>query len=93
MRAITGSPAFFGVLIAGMVLSGCGSDDVSAPAAGAPRLDRAAINSMADTVRLLAAGRGVTQLPTPAPVRPALVALGRRLPSTKSSPAIATFPA
>jgi cytochrome c peroxidase len=61
-----------------MVLSGCGSDDVSAPAGG-PRLDRAAINSMADTVRLLAAGRGVTQLPTPAPVRPALVALGQAL--------------
>ncbi|MEP7325081.1 MAG: cytochrome c peroxidase [Gemmatimonadota bacterium] len=66
------------VLVAGGVLSGCGSDDVAAPA-GTPRLDRAAITSLADTVRLLAAGRGVGPLPSPAPVRPALVALGQAL--------------
>lgn len=78
MRAIPGFRALFGVLTAGMVVSACGSDDVAAPARG-PRLDRAAITTIADTVRLLAAGRGVTPLPTPAPVRPALVALGQAL--------------
>jgi cytochrome c peroxidase len=79
MRALTGLRTALGSVAIVLALASCGNDDVAAPAAGPVRLNRASVNALADTVRLLAAGRGVTQLPTPAPVRPALVALGQAL--------------
>lgn len=58
-------------------LAGCGEDRVTSPAADAA--PSAGTESLADTVRRLTAGRGITAL-GPAPhVRPELVRLGRAL--------------
>ena len=70
-------------LIAGAVtlfLAACGSDDPDPAAPPAvPEAVEASLTDLADSVRILAAGRGIGPLATPAPVRPALVALGQAL--------------
>jgi cytochrome c peroxidase len=60
-----------------ILVAGCSDDDATAPR-NAPNF-AVATSGLADTVRLLAAGRNITPLPSPAPVRPALVALGQAL--------------
>jgi len=61
----------------GTILVGCGADNPTAPRAG-PAISQD-VASLADQVRQLAAGRGITPLVRPAPVRPALVRLGQAL--------------
>lgn len=77
-RSINGSRTLIGIMLAGITLAGCGTDNSTAPASG-PNLSRTASPGLADTVRLLAAGRGIGPLASPPPVRPALVALGQAL--------------
>jgi cytochrome c peroxidase len=58
-------------------LSACGNGEPTAPAQ--PNLLIGDPVTLADTVRQLTAGRGIGPLARPAPVRPALVELGRAL--------------
>jgi cytochrome c peroxidase len=58
-------------------LTACG-DDATSPAPD-PTLSASKTNPLADTVRRLTAGRGITPLERPAPVRRELVRLGRAL--------------
>jgi cytochrome c peroxidase len=60
------------------MLAACGTDDATAPTPAAT-LAKAEANPVADEVRQLAAGRGITPLERPAPVRRELVQLGRAL--------------
>ncbi len=60
-----------------LLLAACG-DDATAPVPD-PALSKAGNNPLADEVRQLAAGRGITPLERPAPVRRELVRLGRAL--------------
>ena len=59
-----------------VTIAACSPDDAGGPAA--PELARAN-STLAAEVRQLAAGRGIVPLRRPAPVRPALVELGRAL--------------
>jgi cytochrome c peroxidase len=75
--------AWIGTLAAAagvLVLFGCGDDDSTAPRK-APSEDfaRSEVHALAAEVRLLTAGRGITALPRPPQVRPALVQLGQAL--------------
>ena len=65
-------------LAALLVVAACGTDDATAPSPTAA-LSKAGSNPLADEVRQLAAGRGITPLGHPAPVRRELVQLGRAL--------------
>ena len=67
-------------------LAACSADDASQPTApsaaepaGDAALSKSANSALAAEVRTLTAGRGITALDQPAPVRPALVRLGRAL--------------
>jgi hypothetical protein len=60
-------------------LGGCGEDEPVAPTPAGPALSDAAITTLAAEVRALTTGRGIGPLARPAPVRPALVELGRAL--------------
>ena len=67
-------------------LAACSADDASQPTApsateptGEAALSKSANSALAAEVRTLTAGRGITALDQPAPVRPALVRLGRAL--------------
>ena len=82
MRLRSSSLVLQSLVLAALTLVGCSDNDVSPsyPAMGTgPNLATANAASLADSVRILAAGRGVGPLPTPAPVRPTLVALGQAL--------------
>ena len=59
-------------------LAACGTDDTTSPPAP-PSLARGGANPLADEVRQLAAGRGITPLGRPARVRTTLVRLGQAL--------------
>lgn len=59
-------------------LFGCGDDTATAPEPTA-ELSTSGMNALATEVRQLTAGRGITQLQRPAPVRPALANLGLAL--------------
>jgi cytochrome c peroxidase len=63
-----------------VVLLGCGDDESTAPQR-VPSADgsRSEVHALAAEVRLLTAGRGITALPKPPQVRPALVQLGQAL--------------
>lgn len=78
MRPLFRFPSALGLVLAGLGVLAC-ADDPAAPGRGPVRLDQAALHSLTDTVRQLAASRNVTPLPSPAPVRPALVTLGQAL--------------
>ncbi|MFL5403848.1 MAG: cytochrome c peroxidase [Gemmatimonadales bacterium] len=61
-------------------LFGCDSDDTTEPEkAPALAVSRSDMRALAAEVRQLTAGRGITALPRPAQVRPALVRLGQAL--------------
>jgi cytochrome c peroxidase len=78
MRLSDGCAALLGlILAAGM--AGCSNDEAMAPAASGPALSEASLTTLAAEVRALTAGRGIGPLARPAPVRPALVELGRAL--------------
>ena len=66
------------VVIGLLALAACSTDDATAPTPTAT-LSKAGTNPLADEVRQLAAGRGITRLDRPAPVRRELVRLGRVL--------------
>jgi cytochrome c peroxidase len=75
--------AWIGILAASATLTGlfgCGEDDATAPEK-VPSLavSRSEVHALAAEVRLLTAGRGITALPRPPQVRPALVRLGQAL--------------
>jgi len=59
------------------VLAACGTDDTTAPTL--PALAKAGTHALSDTIRQLAAGRGIVPLERPARVRQTLVRLGRAL--------------
>ncbi|HEU4828810.1 MAG TPA: cytochrome c peroxidase [Gemmatimonadales bacterium] len=61
-----------------LMLVACAAEDATAPTE-AIALSRTETNPLADEVRRLAAERGIIPLERPAPVRPALVRLGRLL--------------
>ena len=65
--------------VAAVGLTACTRDDLAAPRphVSAPNYDD--ISTLAQEVRTLAAGRGITPLVRPAPVRPELVRLGQAL--------------
>ncbi|MEO8227237.1 MAG: cytochrome c peroxidase [Gemmatimonadota bacterium] len=65
--------------LAVLVLAGCGAEQPTAPVGGATLAASAHTNEIAAEVRRLAAGRGITPLQRPAPVRVQLVLLGRAL--------------
>jgi cytochrome c peroxidase len=65
------------ILLAAAALSACGDGDTTAPLQ--PSLVTGSLSTLADTVRQLTASRGIGPLARPAPVRPALVELGRAL--------------
>lgn len=79
MPAPTGLRLVLGIVLTGLTLSACGTDDVAAPPSEAAGLKSGSSNPLADTVRVLAAGRGVTRLPAAPRVRRALSALGQAL--------------
>lgn len=62
-----------------LLLIACTDRDVSGPEMPDAAIATDEANSPAEMVRELAAGRGIGPLPRPAPVRPALVELGRAL--------------
>ena len=67
-------------LVLATLISGCADDEATSSDSGTgPTLAGTNAISPADSVRILAASRGVMPLPTPATVRPALVALGQAL--------------
>jgi cytochrome c peroxidase len=68
------------VSVALVALSGCGDDDATAPPKPlSADASRSEMHALAAEVRLLTAGRGITALPKPPQVRPALVQLGQAL--------------
>ncbi|MEO8295004.1 MAG: cytochrome c peroxidase [Gemmatimonadota bacterium] len=77
LRALRLSRWMFSLAVLTTVLNACGDNNATAPRS-APNM-AVATSGLADTVRLLAAGRHIGPLPSPAPVRPALVALGQAL--------------
>jgi cytochrome c peroxidase len=63
-----------------MGLFGCADDDTTGPEkVPALALSRSEVHALAEEVRDLTAGRGITPLPRPPQVRPALVRLGQAL--------------
>jgi cytochrome c peroxidase len=66
-------------LVCSAAIVGCSEDDAVAPTSAAPALSEADLTTLAAEVRALTAGRGIGPLARPAPVRPALVELGRAL--------------
>jgi len=66
-------------LVCSAAIVGCSEDDVVAPTSTGPALSEADLTTLAAEVRALTAGRGIGPLARPAPVRPALVELGRAL--------------
>jgi len=66
-------------LVCSAAIVGCGEDDAVAPTSAGPALSEADLTTLAAEVRALTAGRGIGPLARPAPVRPALVELGRAL--------------
>jgi cytochrome c peroxidase len=66
------------VAAATLLLVACGDDGATAPP-DTSELSRAHRSPLADTVRRLTDGRGITALERPAPVRQGLVRLGRAL--------------
>jgi cytochrome c peroxidase len=66
-----------------LALLGCNDDSSTAPdrtpSIASAKSDNSEIHALAAEVRLLTAGRGITALAKPAPVRPALVRLGQAL--------------
>ncbi|MEO8201333.1 MAG: cytochrome c peroxidase [Gemmatimonadota bacterium] len=73
-----GARFVFGFLLTVVTFTACGTDNSTDPGTR-PTLSSAVSTGLADTVRLLAIGRQIGPLPSPAPVRPALVALGQAL--------------
>ena len=75
--------AWIGILAASAALaglSGCADDETTGPEkVPAPAVSRSEVHALAAEVRLLTAGRGITALPKPPQVRPALVRLGQAL--------------
>ena len=70
------------LVAATLMLAACADDDLTPSGAGGitgPGFSSSSAISMADSVRTLAAGRGVGRLATPPAVRPELVALGQAL--------------
>ncbi|HEX6643964.1 MAG TPA: cytochrome c peroxidase [Gemmatimonadales bacterium] len=65
------------ILLAGL-LTACAAEDATAPSEVAA-FRRGETSALAAEVRRLAAERGITPLPRPAPIRPQLVSLGRFL--------------
>jgi cytochrome c peroxidase len=76
MRIRNGCAALLG-LVAAAAIAGCGDEAAGAPSG--PTLSEASLTTLAAEVRALTAGRGIGPLSRPAPVRPALVELGRAL--------------
>ncbi len=70
-------PWLVAISFASLSLAACSEDDRQS--ATAPDLAAAHALSLPDSVRALAAGRGIGPLPTPSTVRPALVRLGQFL--------------
>jgi cytochrome c peroxidase len=68
----------FGLVFVTLTLSGCTMEDSTAPSTQ-PAVAAAVPGTLAETVRHLAAARGVTPLERPEAVRPALVRLGQML--------------
>jgi len=66
-------------LVCSAAIVGCSEDDAVAPTSAGPALSEADLTTLAAEVRALTAGRGIGPLARPAPVRPALVELGRAL--------------
>src|SRR6478609_3517732 len=66
-------------LVCSAAIVGCSEDDAVAPTSAGPALSEADLTTLAAEVRALTAGRGIGPLARPAPVRPALVKLGRAL--------------
>jgi cytochrome c peroxidase len=73
--ALIGSLAASAMLIG---LLGCGDENATEPAVPV-ELSKAGTNALAEEVRQLTAGRGITALSRPPHVRPALVQLGKAL--------------
>jgi cytochrome c peroxidase len=73
-----GRSALLGLILAAG-LAGCGDQEAVAPTASGPALSEGTLTTLATEVRALTAGRGIGPLSRPAPVRPALVELGRAL--------------
>jgi cytochrome c peroxidase len=73
--------AALGACAALLGLGACGRDETTAPetAVALSSSDRTAMSALAAEVRQLTAGRGITALGAPPPVRPALVRLGQAL--------------
>jgi cytochrome c peroxidase len=67
------------VLVCSAGLAACSEDEAVAPTTSGPALSEASLTTLAAEVRALTAGRGIGPLARPAPVRPALVELGRAL--------------
>ncbi|HET7468063.1 MAG TPA: cytochrome c peroxidase [Gemmatimonadales bacterium] len=78
MRIGNGRAALL-VLALAAGLAGCSDSEAVAPTASGPALSEASLTTLAAEVRALTAGRGIGPLGRPAPVRPALVELGRAL--------------
>jgi len=74
-KALIGSLTTYAMLIG---LFGCGEENATEPVVAA-ELSKAERNALADEVRQLTAGRGITALNRPPRVRPALVRLGKAL--------------
>ncbi len=74
-KALIGSLAASAMLIG---LFGCGEENATEPEVSA-ELSKARKNALAEEVRQLTAGRGITPLGRPPRVRPALVRLGKAL--------------
>ena len=75
IKALIGSLAASAMLVG---LSGCGEENATEPEVTA-ELSKATQNALAEEVRQLTAGRGITQLGRPPRVRPHLVRLGQAL--------------
>ncbi|MEO8636013.1 MAG: cytochrome c peroxidase [Gemmatimonadales bacterium] len=78
-RAIFGTRTLAGLTLIGLVLAGCSTPDAGTPLGGGSTAARAVSQGLVDTVRILAAGRHITPLASPPPVRIALVTLGQAL--------------
>ena len=78
MRIRNGCAVLLGLVLA-VGMAGCSDNEAVAPTASAPTLSEASLTTLAAEVRALTAGRGIGPLARPAPVRPALVELGRAL--------------
>jgi cytochrome c peroxidase len=78
MRTLNGVAALLCLALAAGI-AGCSDEEAVAPTASGPGLSETSLTTLAAEVRSLTAGRGIGPLSRPAPVRPALVELGRAL--------------